>query len=167
MSIDPGITSRIATNDDRERIQALVFSVLQEFGLRGDPEGTDRDLNDIEANYADRGGVFEVIEDAAGNLLGTIGLYPVDAETVELRKMYFVRDLRGFGRGQKTVARAIERAREMGFKKIYLETASVLQAAIHIYEKFGFKPTGSKRTPRCDQPYVLILDDKSDESSQG
>jgi len=161
MSVDTEITSRIATNDDRERIQALVFSVLQEFGLQDDPEGTDRDLNDIEKNYTDRGGIFEVIEDVAGNLLGTIGLYPVDAETVELRKMYFAGELRGKGYGQKTVAGAIAKARKMGFKKIYLETASVLQAAIHIYEKFGFKPSGTKRTPRCDQPYVLILNDES------
>lgn len=167
MNVDPAITSRIATNEDRERIQALVFGVLEEYGLHGDPEGTDRDLNDIEANYTDRGGVFEVIEDPEGKLLGTVGLYPVDAETVELRKMYFVRDLRGLGYGQKTVARAITQAREMGFKRICLETASVLQAAVHIYEKFGFKPTGSKRTPRCDQQYVLILNDESDEGSQG
>ena len=167
MSVDTGITSRTGTNDDRERIQALVFGVLEEYGLHGDADGTDRDLNDIEKNYTDRGGIFEVIEDAAGNLFGTIGLYPVDAETVELRKMYFAGELRGKGYGQKTVAGAIAKAREMGFKKIYLETASVLQAAIHIYEKFGFKPSGTKHTPRCDQPYVLILDDESDESSQG
>lgn len=167
MSVDPIVISRIATNDDRERIQGLVFGVLREYGLQPDLDGTDRDLNDIQGNYTDRGGVFEVTEDAEGNLLGTIGLYPIDTETVELRKMYFARDLRGKGYGQKTVARAISNARKMGFKRIYLETASVLKAAVHIYEKFGFKPTGNKHTPRCDQSYVLILDDQNDESSEG
>jgi putative acetyltransferase len=99
-----------------------------------------------------------------GELLGTIGLFPMDAETVELRKMYFAPHFRGKGHGQKMVARAISNARKMGFKKIYLETASVLEVAVHIYKKFGFKPFGDKHTPRCDQGYVLMLADGDDES---
>jgi hypothetical protein len=32
---------KTATNDDRERIQTLVFGVLAEYGLRPDLDGTD------------------------------------------------------------------------------------------------------------------------------
>jgi putative acetyltransferase len=151
------ITVRSATNDDCSRVQTLVFGVLREYGLAPDLEGTDRDIADIEAHYINRGGVFELIEDARGNLLGTCGLYPMTAETVELRKMYFAKALRGRGMGRKTLARMIEKAREMGFKKIYLETASVLREAVRLYEKFGFLPSDEKHTPRCDAAYFLDL----------
>ena len=33
----------------------------------------------------------------------------------------------------------MERAKEMGYKKMYLETHTNLKAAIHLYEKTGYK----------------------------
>ena len=151
------ISIRSATNADCERVKALVFGVLQEYGLESAPNGTDNDLNDLEANYINRGGIFEIIEDADGNLLGTFGLYPIDAETVELRKMYFAKELRGQGFGKRTLQRMIEKSRELGFKKIYLETASVLKEAVYLYEKFGFQPSAETHAPRCDAAYFLEL----------
>ena len=149
---------RSASNEDCERVQALVFGVLSEYDLALDLEGTDRDISDIEAHYTGRGGVFELLEDFQGNLLGTVGLYPMNAETVELRKMYFSKTLRGRGVGKQTLARMIETARALGFKKIYLETAKVLKEAVALYEKFGFLPTSEKHTPRCDAAYYLELE---------
>lgn len=151
------INIRSASNADCEKIQELVFGVLREYDLELDLHGTDLDIADIESNYLKRGGIFELLEDERGNLLGTVGLYPLDGETIELRKMYFAKELRGHGYGKKALARMIERAKELGFKRMYLETASVLKEAVHLYEKFGFVPTGEKHTPRCDQGYVLKL----------
>lgn len=157
MTENAEIIIRSATDADCERVQALVFGVLREYGLAPDPEGTDRDIAGIETHYIRRGGIFELIEDEQGNLLGTCGLYPLSAETVELRKMYFSKELRGRGMGKKTLARMIEKAREMGFKKIYLETASVLKEAVALYEKFGFEPSDEKHTPRCDAAFSLDI----------
>jgi putative acetyltransferase len=157
MNDDSEIKIRAATNADCERVQKLVFGVLREYDLPLDTDGTDTDISDIEANYITRGGVFEVLEDAEDNLLGTVGLYPLDAETIELRKMYFDKKLRGRGLGKKMLEKMIEAARALGYKKIYLETASVLKEAVALYEKYGFAPTAEKHTPRCDAAYVLEL----------
>jgi N-acetylglutamate synthase-like GNAT family acetyltransferase len=148
---------RSATNLDCERVQTLVFGVLHEYGLQPDLIGTDLDLTNLEANYIDRGGIFELIEDHDGNLLGTVGLFPMNSKTVELRKMYFAKELRGKGFGKITLQRMINEARELGFKKIFLETASVLKEAIGLYESFGFKQTSEKHTSRCDVAYYLEI----------
>lgn len=158
MDETPEIFIRVASNEDCTRVQALVFGVLREYGLAPDREGTDRDIADIEAHYTNRGGVFELIEDARGNLLGTVGLYPMNAATIELRKMYFSKALRGRGVGKTTLRRMIEKARALGYKRLYLETASVLKEAVGLYEKFGFTQTEEKHTPRCDAAYFLELD---------
>ncbi|HEY2866260.1 MAG TPA: GNAT family N-acetyltransferase [Pyrinomonadaceae bacterium] len=150
-----GITIRMATNDDCLAVQGLVYCVLAEYDLAPDPEGTDRDLTDIEANYTDRGGLFEVLVDGDGDILGTIGLYPLDADTIELRKMYFARSIRGLGLGRKLLGRTLEKARNMGYLRVYLETARVLKQAVHLYEGFGFTPVDVIHTPRCDQAYIL------------
>lgn len=152
------ISIRPATNADCENVQKLVFGVLREYGLEPEPGGTDTDLTDIETHYIKSGGLFEILEDAQGNMLGTVGLFPLDAETVELRKMYFLKELRGRGFGKKVLERMIGRSKESGFKRIYLETASVLHEAIGLYEKYGFQPTlDGIHSKRCDAAYFLDL----------
>jgi len=149
---------RSATNDDCRRVTELVFGVLAEFGLESDPDTTDADLQDIEANYLKRGGLFEVIEDASANLIGSFGLYPVNKTTCELRKMYFIPSARGFGLGKYVLQLAITRAKELGFKEIVLETSSKLIAANHLYQQFGFKPSEPVHlASRADQAYKLDL----------
>jgi putative acetyltransferase len=155
-----GMTIRKATNFDSEKVKDLVFAVLDEFQLESDPDETDSDLEDIEASYIDRGGIFEMIEDVDGRVLGTYGLYPVDDSTVELRKMYFVRELRSRGYGREILQRAIGKAREFGFSSMYLETASVLEKAVKLYESFGFRPVDIIHSKRCDQGFVLDLLEK-------
>ena len=152
-----GIFIRAATNDDCRAIQSLVYCVLAEYDLAPDPDGTDRDITDIDPNYADRGGVFEVLVDSNDEIVGTIGLYPLDKETIELRKMYFASSIRGLGLGRKLLERTLENAKNMGYLRVYLETARVLKQAVHLYEAFGFEPVDVIHTPRCDQAYRLEL----------
>jgi putative acetyltransferase len=152
------LTIRSATNVDRERIAKLVFGVLGEFGLEPDPKTTDADLQDIEANYLQRGGLFEVIEDGQANLLGSVGLHPINKTTCELRKMYFIPSARGLGLGKYVLQRMIARARELGFKEIVLETSSKLIAANRLYTQFGFAPMDSDHlAARADQAYKMDL----------
>ena len=151
------IAFRSAINADTEKITNLIFGVLREYGLKPEPAGTDADLSDIETNYINRGGVFEVLETTDGKILGTVGLFPINTETVELRKMYFDKQLRGQGIGKQTLQRMIDYALQQGFKRIYLETNSVLREAIGLYLKFGFEPTDEKHSPRCNQAFILEL----------
>jgi len=148
---------RSATNSDCAEIRGLVFSVLVEYGLQPDPEGLDRDMDDIETSYIERGGIFEVIEDENGIILGTVGLFPIDGGTVELRKMYFRPELRGLGMGKSMLRRTIDKARRLGYARITLETASVLKEAIGLYTSFGFVDLEGSHADRCDRSFYLDL----------
>ena len=159
MLIDDEISIRAATNKDCEHVQNLVFGVLAEYGLEPAPDGIDRDLSDIEEHYIRRGGTFEVLEDREGNLVGTVGLYPFSEGKIELRKMYFLPEIRGKGLGKKTLIRMINFARDKGYDQMVLETASVLKEAIGLYKSFGFQHLEEKHTPRCDQSLYLDLDE--------
>jgi putative acetyltransferase len=55
----------------------VVFTVLAEYGLKPDPACTDVDLDDIEASYFNRGGVFYVLAEQDGSIIGSYGLYPI------------------------------------------------------------------------------------------
>ena len=157
MGIDD-IVIRPATNADCARVIALVSTVLAEFQLPFDPDSKDADLKDIEGSYLQAGGIFELIEDNEGKLLGTYGLFPLSNNTCELRKMYFLPEIRGLGLGKRVLERAVEHTLRLGFKAIVLETISVLKRAIHLYTRFGFVPTGMDHpNARVDQKYILEL----------
>jgi putative acetyltransferase len=149
---------RPATNADAEAVRTLVFGVLREYGLQPSPQDTDADLFDIESSYFARGGRFDVLVAARVNVVGTVGLYPTGGGTVELRKMYLHKDLRGMGHGRRLLEHAIAAARLMGFGRVTLETASVLKEAVALYARHGFRPCQSDHmAARCDQTFELIL----------
>jgi putative acetyltransferase len=153
-------TLRPATNQDREAITSLAQTVLQEYGLKSEPCSTDLDLADLEFHYHNRGGRFDVLENPEGQILGCVGLYPVDTHCVELRKMYLRKDARGKGLGKKLLDHAVKSAKDMGYKRVTLETAGVLKEAIKLYTKYGFQPFVAQHLARrCDQAFVLELDD--------
>ncbi|MEO8428903.1 MAG: GNAT family N-acetyltransferase [Verrucomicrobiota bacterium] len=149
---------RRATNQDREKISALVFEVLQEYGLSPDPCRTDADLADIERHYHIRGGIFDVLIAGDGQVVGSVGLYPVNDSTCELRKMYLRSSLRGKGLGRHLLEHALKRAKQLGFSRVTLETASVLKEAIALYQSYGFRPYAPDHLAgRCDQAHFLDL----------
>jgi len=149
---------RRATNQDREKITGLVFEILREYGLSPDLCSTDADLADVESHYHARGGIFEVLETADGAVVGSVGLYPIDRSTCELRKMYLHSSFRGKGLGRVLLEHALKRAKELGFSRVTLETASVLKEAIALYQSYGFRPYAPHHLAgRCDQAHYLDL----------
>ncbi len=149
---------RRACNEDREQVTRLVYGVLEEYGLKPDPAQTDADLSDIAQSYCERGGAFFVLEDERGPIIGAYGLYPIESQTCELRKMYLHKSHRGKGLGKFLLDSALAQARESGFTTVTLETASVLKEAIALYESYGFRQYKPEHmSERCDQAYVLEL----------
>jgi len=151
---------RPATNRDIPAVQSLVFGVLRSFGLEPDLETTDADLADLEGNYAARGGYFAVLESAEGNVIGTAGIYPLAEPGVcELRKMYLDSAYRGQGLGRLLLEDALAWACAQNYRRVVLETASVLKDAIRLYESYGFQPMppSSHMASRCDQVYGMDL----------
>ena len=115
-------------------------------------------LDDIESSYFKRGGTFLVLEEKDGPIIGAYGLFPLEEKMCELRKMYLHKAYRGKGLGKFLMDDALARAKHLGFKKMVLETASVLKEAIALYKHYGFTEYQPDHlSSRCDQAYSLIL----------
>jgi putative acetyltransferase len=149
---------REATVADAEAIRAIVKETLAEFGFPIESSGIDADLAEVPQSYQSRGGVFRVVEDDDGAVVGCGGLYPADQKAVELRKMYFRPEIRGRGLGRRLLEDLIAEARHRGFDRIELETASHLETAIALYQRAGFVETEApKHSCRCDRTFALEL----------
>ncbi|HEY2156709.1 MAG TPA: GNAT family N-acetyltransferase [Isosphaeraceae bacterium] len=156
--MDEPLPIRPASNADVEHVRGLVFAILREHGLEPDPESTDADLDDLEASYLRPGGVFDVAVDGSGRVVGTVGLFPIGGGRCELRKMYVAAPVRGRGLGRRLALHALDRARQLGFRRVELSTANVLETAVRLYESLGFRPLDLDRMPaRADRGYCLDL----------
>lgn len=148
---------RPASNLDSEQIKSVVFTVLKEYGLRPDSNSTDKDLDAIEESYFSNNGFLGVIE-VENVIVATVGLHRVDENTCELRKMYSLPSQRGKGLGKRMLEFALSKARELGYSRVILETASPLKEAIGLYRKYGFRAFNPEHlSTRCDQAFELYL----------
>ena len=74
-----------------------------------------------------------------GEIVGTCALIKIDKDTYELAKMAVNERARGRGIGWLLGQTAVSKAREEGAKTIYLESNTVLEPAIKLYQKLGFR----------------------------
>ena len=77
----------------------------------------------------------------SNTVIGGIGLDELAfmSDTAELQKLYLTDKVKGAGLSYKLMDLIEDTARDMGYKQMYLETHDNLTAAIHVYEKCGYK----------------------------
>jgi putative acetyltransferase len=95
-------------------------------------------LNDPRRHILSKGGHI-VMADRAGVTIGCCALFPLDDGRFEVAKMTVSESERGRGLGRQLLEFVIGFAREQSIERLYLETNSKLQNAIHIYEAVGFR----------------------------
>ena len=74
-------------------------------------------------------------------IIGTVGLKRLNNEDCELKSLYIYKDYYGKGHGLKLLTGAINKAKSLGYKKMFLDTLSKSTNAISLYKKVGFTVT--------------------------
>jgi GNAT superfamily N-acetyltransferase len=76
-----------------------------------------------------------------GEIVGGIFIDGKDAEGEGARLRWFILDpaYQGRGIGNRLMEAAMDFCKEKGFRRVYLTTFKGLNAARHLYEKFGFR----------------------------
>lgn len=157
-------TLRKATNADGEQVKNIVFTSLTEYGLVPQEFGKDICLSDLDQNYFNSKGYFFVaVDEQSQELIGTIGLYYINDDLAEIRKMYIRKEHRGCGLGRFMLEQMSKKAIELNYKKLILETISPLVEAIALYKNFGFREVvPSVVNDRVDQAFEYELREQSE-----
>jgi putative acetyltransferase len=162
--MDARLSIRPIAGEDDAAVAAIIRTVMPEFGAVGpgfaieDPE-----VDQMSAAYDRPRAAYFVVVDGA-RVIGGGGVAPLDAgdaDTCELRKMYFLVEARGRGAGAALLARCLEQARGFGYRRVYLETLARMDAARQLYTRVGFRPLcaplGATGHFGCDSYYALDL----------
>ena len=84
---------------------------------------------------------YFTMTDEDDKVVGGIGLAEIGLfeDCCELQKLYLADEVKGTGLSYRLISMIEDKARELGYRRIYLETHDNLEAAIHVYEKTGYK----------------------------
>jgi putative acetyltransferase len=143
---------------DNKALASIIRKSLEEFGAA--KKGTvyfDDTTDHLFELFQSTPQSFYFVAELNGQLIGGAGIFPTENLPdgyCELVKMYLAKEARGLGLGRMMIDRCLQTAKEIGFKKVYLESMPELKKAVSVYEKFGFQyldaPLGNSGHCGCD-----------------
>jgi ribosomal protein S18 acetylase RimI-like enzyme len=130
----------------------------------GEEYGVDSRFGDFVAaavaRAAERGfpGEREAIRivELDGAHAGSIGLSDEGNGEAAIRWVVFSPEVRGNGLGRRLLGELLAFAEDQGYRRVWLETFSELQAAAHLYREHGFVVTGEDTAPRWGRDAITM-----------
>ena len=111
---------------------------LEESIAYHESRGELKDMDDIQRNYFENGGIFLVMLDD-NHLIGTGAIRQLEDDICELKRLWLLSQYHGQGLGYRMIQELFSFARENGYKRIWLQTDAVEQSrALEFYRRLGF-----------------------------
>lgn len=116
-----------------ELFQEYAKSIGVDLGFQNFNE----ELANLEAQYSRPHGVLYLAK-SEELAVGCFAIRALDDNACELKRMYLREGARGKGVGKKMLELSIKVGKQLGYKKMRLDTLPTMQAAIGLYKSLGF-----------------------------
>ena len=120
-------------------VDAMVTEMEQLYAL---PAGTGLGLSAPPADFSPPAGAFLVVY-AGGKPVAGGGLKRDEDGVAEIKRMYVAPRMRGQGLGRRLLEELEEKARELGYARIRLDTGARQPEAQALFERAGYHPIGN------------------------
>ncbi len=133
------VTIRGYEDRDAEDVWSLHERALKEVGAFVAGHGEwDEDLKNVHSIYTKNGGVFYVV-DYGGKVIGMGALKRLSDKRAEIKRMRVELEHQGKGLGKKLLFLLEDKAAELGYTELQLDTSVKQEAAVHLYRKHGYR----------------------------
>ncbi|MBR4759315.1 MAG: GNAT family N-acetyltransferase [Lachnospiraceae bacterium] len=120
----------------KDAVFEFTDKCFQELGKRFEPEGRHSFYNRIETEFD---GFWCLL--SGDDVIGTVAIKRINETTAELKALYLSADYRGKGFGYQLLDQAVSAAKNKGYHRIVLDSMSRYEAALRLYERYGFSYT--------------------------
>ena len=141
------------TLDQINETKALFREYESWFGLNMCFQNFDEEVANLPGKYARPDGRL-FLAYSGEKLAGCIALRKLEDEICEMKRLFVREDFRGQKIGILLIEKLLEEAKEIGYKKIRLDTfPPKMGKAVKLYESYGFLEI----SPYYDNPYGETL----------
>lgn len=136
------IVIRPIEEKDNEGLAKLIRMVFEEFEAPRCESVYSDPTTDRLYQYFNRPNAKYWVAVWKDTIVGGCGFYPTHGlpdGCCEVVKFYLSSSIRGKGVGSQLLLLTEEQAKEAGYKQLYIETFPCFRAAVHLYDKMGFK----------------------------
>jgi putative acetyltransferase len=128
---------------DNQAVARIVRAAIEEFDIPKEGTAyTDPDTDNMYQLFQKFPKSIYLIAEEEGLLLGGCGISPTGGlpdGCAELVRFFLAKESRGKGIGKTLMTAAMDHARTLGYKQLYLESFPELTVAVSMYEKAGFR----------------------------
>ena len=115
----------------KEYMSTLPFAI--------DYQSPEKELDDLGALYGEAAGGALFVAHVNNEYAGCVALKDIGDGRCEMKRLFVREEYRGYKLGKKLAVAIVARAKEMGYKEMYLDTHLEAQKlAIIMYKKMGF-----------------------------
>ncbi len=142
---------------DNQAVANMIRQVFEEHDApRTGTVYSDPTTDDL-FTYFQKQGAYGLVAERECKIVGSCGIYPTDDlpdGCVEMVKFYIEKESRGLGIGKALMQAVEEKANELGYQEIYIESLPLYARAVTIYEKHGYEwidqPLGNSGHGSCN-----------------
>jgi GNAT superfamily N-acetyltransferase len=137
---------------DKEIVSRLFLAYAQSLPIKLDFQGFEEELVGLPGKYAsERGGAVYLAYahnmNSEEDVVGIVALRRFQTTnaipTCELKRLYLTPASRGLGVSKLLMDVVLDKARDLGYEEMLLDTLSSMTPAMRLYEKYGFVEIGS------------------------
>jgi ribosomal protein S18 acetylase RimI-like enzyme len=141
---------------DKQTVHNLFLAYAESLPINLSFQNFEQEIADLPGKYAaeNGGAVFLASTSPSASPpttsqpqpqpIGCIAIRPFSPPSkCELKRLYVSPSFRGLGVGNLLLDAAVQRARELGYKEILLDTLGSMTAAMRMYERAGFERVGA------------------------
>lgn len=151
-----------ATANEIEAARDLFKEYAASLGFSLCFQSFDQELASLPGDYAPPGGrliLASWIEGEREKLAGCVAVHRLDDGVCEMKRLYVRPEFRGKGIGQALAAAVVEEAREIGYRRMRLDTVpSVMGTAVAMYRSMGFREIAAYRVNPVEGAIYMELD---------
>lgn len=131
---------------DHKNDMAEMYKEYNELLLETDPnfepclamQNFEREIDELEIKFAPPRNTLVIAYAPDGRAAGCVGIKKFSDDVCELKRLYVRPEYRKSGLGRTFTEMMINKAGELGYKNMYLDTMPGLEAALRLYKRLGF-----------------------------
>ncbi|MFX1568566.1 MAG: GNAT family N-acetyltransferase [Promethearchaeota archaeon] len=150
------IIKPVLTKELIEEIRYLFIEYASELSVDLEFQNFDEELNTLPGHYAPPKGSI-LIAYYKENLAGCVALRQFQDDICEMKRLYVRSEFRGKKIGKALSKEIIQKAKELDYKFMRLDTLPFMKEAITLYSDLGFKEIKSYRYNPFDEAKFFEL----------